>query len=160
MSGNRNAEAGVDDDMGLLRSLTPGAWLPGTERDRRNQLATLRWSILLAAGVVGSAWLFKAGLGLSQALKWTIAACMLALLIPWLLSYLRFVREADELVRKIQLEGLAVGFWAGFAFGVLYSVLMQAGLPRLDPAGALSVMVAVMALGYAFGRVLASKRYR
>lgn len=136
-----------------------GAWM-GTERDRRNRVATLRWSILLAAGVVGSAFMLREGFGNSAALKWAIAAIPIALLIPWLLSYLRFIREADELIRKIQLEGLAVGFWAGFAFGIVYTVLGAVGLPRLDAASGIAFMVAIMALGYAFGRVLASKRYR
>ena len=138
-------------------SLMTGAWL-GTERDRRNRFAILRWSILLAVSVVGSAFMLR--MGGSAALKWVIAAIPIGLLIPWLLSYLRFIREADELVRQIQLEGLAVGFCAGFAFGIIDSVLGHAGLPQLDAASSLSVMVAIMALGYAFGRVLASKRFR
>lgn len=33
-------------------------------------------------------------------------------------SYLRMVREADELLRQVQLEGLAVGFGAGLICGL------------------------------------------
>jgi hypothetical protein len=158
MSSNRDAEAGVDN-MGLLRCLILGAW-PGTGRDRRNQLAVLRWSILLAVGLLGSVFVLRQGYGAGAALKWAIAAVPIALVIPWLLSQLRFLREADELVRRIQLEGLAVGFWAAFAFGIVYTVLGRTGIPRLDPGSGLPLMVAVLGLGYAFGRVLASKRYR
>ncbi|HXS29045.1 MAG TPA: hypothetical protein VN730_15390 [Steroidobacteraceae bacterium] len=158
MSRNAGVEAGADE-VGLFKCLTLGAWL-GTTRDRRNQTAILCWSILLAVGLVGSVALLKAGPGVSDALKWAVTAVTIALMIPWLWSQLRFLREADELIRKIQLEALAVGFWAGLAFGVAYSVLAQAGLPHLDPASGTPLIVAVSALGYASGRVLASKRYR
>ena len=158
MSRNAGVEADADE-VGLFKCLILGAWL-GTERDRSNRIAILRWSTLLAVGLVGSVAVLKAAPGASDALKWAVAALTIALMIPWLWSQLRFLREADELIRKIQLEALAVGFWAGFAAGVAYSVLAQAGLPHLDPASGTPLIVAVSALGYAFGKVLASKRYR
>lgn len=142
-----------------MTSLILGSWL-GTERDRRNRIAVLRWSLLLAAAVVGSAWVLRAGLGISAALRGVTVALTIALVVPWLLSHLRFIREADELIRKIQFEALALGFWAAFTFGVLYIVLGHMGLPGLQPASGVPLMVAIMGLGYGVGRVLASKRYR
>lgn len=144
---------------GVLRCLLGGAWL-GTERDRRNRVAILRWAVVLAASLIASVLMLKAGLGEGSVLKWAIAAVPVAALVPWLLAHLRFLREADELVRKIQLEGVAVGFAAAFGFGLAYSALVYAGGPRLSPSGGVSIMIVVMALGYAFGGFLASKRYR
>ncbi len=135
-------------------------WWFGSERDRRNKVAHLRWAILLAASLVASTFMLRVGLGRDAVLKWAIVALPIALLVPWLLAYLRFLREADELVRKIQLEGVAVGFWVGMSFGIVYMVLEAARLPRLDPPGVVAIMLTVMALGYVVGRIRASKRYR
>jgi hypothetical protein len=153
MSSDRQAEMGAEG----FRPLT--GW-SGTERDRRNKLAHFRWGLLLAASLVASSLMLRAGLGGGGALKWVIAALPIALLAPWLSAYLRFLREADELLRKIQLEGIAVGFWTGMSFGIGYIVLEDAGLPRLQTSEAVAIMAALMGVGYAFGRFLASKRYR
>jgi hypothetical protein len=58
------------------------------------------------------------------------------------------------------MEGNAEGFWAGMSFGIGYIVLRHAGLLRLDSLMAVTIMFAVMVLGYVVGRVLATKRYR
>jgi MFS family permease len=150
-----NPRAGHDTD-GFMTFI----WSLGTQRDRRNKFAHIRWSIFLAASVLASALLLRAGLGSNVALKSAILALPIALLVPWLLAFSRFLREADELVRKIHMEGIAVGFLAGIAFGMGYVILQEAGLPQLHSSMAVAIVVAVMMLGYAVGRALASKRYR
>jgi hypothetical protein len=71
-----------------------------------------------------------------------------------------FLREADELVRRIHLEAIVVGFWTGTGFGIGYRLLEHAGLRALNPSMTIAIMVAVMLLGYAVGRFRAGKRYR
>jgi hypothetical protein len=68
---------------------------------------------------------------------------------------LRFLRQADELLQKIQLEGLAIGFAAGAFFALGYQLLEHLGAPELD----VSAPVTVMMFGWAFGQLLASRRY-
>jgi hypothetical protein len=104
--------------------------------------------------------MLRAGVGGTGGLKWVIAALPVALLVPTLLAYLRFLRQAEELARKIQMEGAAMGFWVGVASSVGYILLDRAGMPRPDPSIILAVMFCVMALGFGVGQVLASKRYR
>lgn len=157
MSSSRGAGTGAHEFGTLLSWLGSGGW---NERDRSNKVAHVRWSIVLAASLLASAFMLKAGVGGSAALKWAIAALPIPLLVPWLLAYLRFLREADELVRKIQMEGLAVGFWAGVVFGFGFIVLEAAGPPRLHLPAPVAIMLAVMMLGYAVGRILAGKRYQ
>ncbi len=153
MTGDRSEEGDVDEGGALL------GWL-GTERDRHNKVAHVRWSVALSVSLVASTFVLKAGLAGSAGLKWAIAALPIALWVPWLLAYMRFLREADELVRRIQLEGVAVGFWVGIGFGIGYPLLEHAGLPALDASMTIAVMLAAMLLGYAVGRFRASKRYQ
>ena len=129
-------------------------------RDRRNKLAHVRWSILLMASMIGVAWVLKSGFASTPALKAVIVAVPMALIVPWLLTYLRFMRETDEFVRKIHMEGIAIGFWTAFAVGLGYVVLEGAGLPPLHPSLAIAILLAIMSVGYALGRILASRRYR
>jgi uncharacterized protein YacL len=132
----------------------------GTPRDRRNKLASIGWSILLMASMVSAALLLKTGIASTPALRALIVAVPIVLIVPWLLANLRFLRETDELVRKVHMEGMAIGFWTAFAVGVGYVILEGAGLPRIRPSMAVAILVAVMSFGYAIGRALASKRYR
>lgn len=89
------------------------------------------------------------------------AAYALAL-VPTLLfltvvqAYVRFVREADELTRKIHLEGMAVGFGVGVVYLLGYPVFESLGAPDGDLSYALLPMVA----GYVLGIHRAQRRYR
>ncbi len=156
MTSSHCAEANAEEPGALMCWF--GAWL-GTERDRRNHLIYRCWSILFAVSLVASVWMLKAGFA-NGAARWAIAALPVALWLPWVLAYLRLLHEADELVRRIQLEAAMAGFLAGFSGGIGYTDLAAAGLLRLDAATAVPLMVAVIALGYAVGQARASKRYR
>jgi len=134
-------------------------WL-GTQRDRRNKIAQIRWSVAFSMSLVVSTVLLRAGVAGSAPLKWAIAVLPIALWVCWLSAYMRFLREADELVRRIHLEAIVVGFWTGTGFGIGYPLLEHAGLRALNPSMTIAIMVAVMLLGYAVGRFRAGKRYR
>ena len=98
----------------------------------------------------------KADLGLPSPLAWALAILPNALGIAALLAYVRFLRSADELVQKIQLQGLALGFGVGvlFASGVQLLERLGAAHPAIgDTAG-------VMLVGWAVGQLLAAWRYR
>ena len=141
-----------------LRATLMG-WL-GTQRDRRNKIAQIRWSVAFSVSLVASTVLLRAGVAGSAPLKWAIAVLPIALWVCWLSAYMRFLREADELVRRIHLEAIVVGFWTGTGFGIGYPLLEHAGLRALNPSMTIAIMVAVMLLGYAVGRFRAGKRYR
>ena len=66
----------------------------------------------------------------------------IALSFPGMLACLRFIREADEFMRKVQLDGIAIGFGAGFVFCLGYPMLEHVGAPHLP------IIVATVPLGF------------
>lgn len=70
-------------------------------------------------------------------------------------AYRRFLREADELVRHIHLQGLGYGLAASLIFSMGWRLLELAGAPRLD----ISDGVVVTALAWSLGQVLARRKY-
>jgi hypothetical protein len=94
--------------------------------------------------------------GFDDRFAWAVAAAPLVLSIPPLLAYLRFLRMTDELLRKIQLDGLALGFAAGLIVALGYPFLERAGAPELGSSG----IAMAMMICWAAGQVLGLARYR
>ncbi len=78
-----------------------------------------------------------------------LAGCMAV----W--TYGRFLRVADELHRKIQYEGMAMGFAAGIVFAFTYPLLERLGAPELGAMAPLPIMIAMWGIGVWTG----SRRY-
>ena len=128
----------------------------GSALDRRNQYWILLWGLVWGVGFLAAAWALRPDVGLDGRTAWAVAIAAVALSVPPLLAYLRFLRMTDELLRKIQLEGLALGFGAGAIFGLGYPLLEEAGAP--DAAD--STIVVVMMIAWALGQFLGLVRYR
>ena len=128
----------------------------GTETDRRNQYWFLFWGVVWAIAFVASSWALRGDLAFRGTAAWAIAIAPIVVGIIPVLAYLRFLREADELLRRIQLEGLAFGSAVGAIFAICYPLLERAGAPHLE----LSSLVIVMAFAWAVGRLLGIVRYR
>jgi hypothetical protein len=88
-------------------------------------------------------------------LPWLLVGLALGLAVQAIRSYLAFLREADELLRRIETEALALGFGAGAAFSLLYPLLEKLGAPQLDGHAAVMVMM----LSWAAGSWLGARRY-
>jgi hypothetical protein len=136
-------------------------WIPScggalTETDRRNSNRFALWTFAWAVAFIAATVALKHLPGLSRPAAWAIAAAPSLLGVIAILAYLRFLRQADELQRRIQLEGLAFGFGVGAVFAIGYQLFQLAGAPRLDLTdGAL-----VMFLSWTLGQFLAQRRYR
>ena len=128
----------------------------GTAADRRNQYVFLAWLLVWGFAFVAAGWVLRPDVGLDGRAAWAVAMAPLALSIPPLLAYLRFLRMTDELLRKIQLEGLALGFGAGTILGIGYPLLARVGAPELSS----SAIVLVMMIAWALGQLLGVLRYR
>jgi predicted membrane-bound spermidine synthase len=129
----------------------------GTESDRRNQYRFLLWTAAWAVSFLGATWLLRASdVGLDGWTVWTVAIAPNVLAVVAGATYVRFLREADELIRKIQLEALAIGFAAALFIGIGYTLLEHAGAPEVG-VGDLTV---VMMVAFALGQLIGLERYR
>jgi hypothetical protein len=131
----------------------PVTWC--TPRDQKNlrrvNLALLIWALVWIAATL----LLDRG-ALEGAAAWLVALAPSTIALILVRHYVRFLREADELLRLVNLEGLALGFGAGFVFMTTYRLFERAGAPDLDINDSLLVMVGFWALGM----WLAKRRYQ
>ena len=128
----------------------------GTEADRRNSRRFNIWCTAWALAIIGSTWIVETFEGLPRIAAVLIALAPNGFAIAALIAYMRFLRMTDELQRKIQIEGLAVGFGVGWIFAIGYLVLQSAGAPALS----VTAMILVMTAGWIVGNVLAIRYYR
>ena len=127
-----------------------------TPRDRRN-LMRVMWTLgAWAVCFAGGSQLIAKDLLPAGPLPWVVAALPSVLGVFVLVAYGRFLREADELHRTIQLQALALGFGAGWFAFTGYRIFERLGAPAADIAD----FTMVMALFYAIGAFLGWRRYR
>lgn len=128
----------------------------GTEIDRANNRRFTIWCVAWAVAIIGATWIVESNDGLPRAVAWLIALSPNVLALGALAAYLRFLRMADELQRRIQIEGLAVAFGIGWIFALGYIVLQSAGAPEMP----ITVMILVMTAGWIAGNIIAIRHYR
>ncbi len=89
-------------------------------------------------------------------MAWLLAVTCAAIGIGGLLAYRRYLIEADELARRIQLEGLAFGFGVGLLIALSYELFDLAGAPSMSAATVGTVLI----VSYIVGVIGATLRYR
>jgi hypothetical protein len=127
------------------------------ERDIKNANQIMLWAFAWAATLVIISICSKYA-WFSSALPITIAFVLhTGIGIGMILAYKRFLRELDEMERKIQLDALALSAGATVVAFSSYSILEKAGiLPDLNPA----YLIAFLALTYSAGLIIGRIRYR
>jgi len=127
----------------------------GRERNRQNQ-----WRILLLAFVWALSFVIVT---LEIEKEWLPFGATLAGVgvnavfgIATVLAYRRFLRETDELRRKIEVEALALAFGAGVVGGLTYWLLMVSGVL---PAYGFAYILALMILTHTAGVLIGLRRY-
>lgn len=124
-----------------------------TSEDGRNQLGIVVWSLIwvlsfLAAQVAIRAGWLEGDLQVAAAI-----GVVTGLGVLWILSYRRFFRGADELMRAIQLEALAWTVGIGFVAAFSYSLLEEAEMVTESPTTAIPVaMVATYIVAVIVGQ--------
>lgn len=131
----------------------------GSARDRTNQWRTMAWSLAWGATFLAVVYAIARGW---LPTGWPAAA---ATLVPTVLgaaaalAHLKFLREADELRRKIELEALATAFGAGIVGGLALWTLSLAW-PALDLADVdLALAASGMLVVYSAASWLGRRRY-
>ena len=113
----------------------------GTLQDKRNSRRFTLWCLAWAATYVGAHWALKAHLELVTPLVWLLVATPILVMVAAVFSYMHFLRNADELLQKIQLQGLATGFGAAVVFVTGYQLLEAAGASEMQTDHLLMVMM-------------------
>jgi hypothetical protein len=127
-----------------------------TKAEQRNIRSVWIWCFVFAAGFAGVTSALEAFPQLRGSFAWLLAMIPIALSIPGLLANVRFIREADEFMRKVQLNGIAIGFAAAFVFCLGYHALEQVGAPHLP----MVVAIVPLGLGWAIGSFIVAFRHR
>lgn len=132
----------------------------GTEADRRRQRRFTLLTLLWAVSFLVATWVFQSDLDLAPATAWVVAIVPIMLAGVALHSYMHFLRNADELIRKIQLEALGIAVAAALVWAIGYPLLEMAGAPVLERSWIWSTHIVVLSFAFAVGQIAGVKRYK
>lgn len=96
-----------------------------TPADRRNGRRIAATSLLWVAAFLGSLMVMTRYGDSSLAISSAALVVAAVAWIPVVRSYLRFLRETDELTRLVQMQAMAVAFAAGLLAGLLDRFVVQ-----------------------------------
>lgn len=125
-----------------------------TRRDSANYRIFTFW-ILAAAALFAAATIVISANLIPPVAGWIATGGTIILMIVALRAYVHFLREADELLRKIHLESLALAFGIGIVTMLGYRLCERLGAPKLD----INDPVLVMVLAWALGQWIGLRRY-
>lgn len=132
-----------------------------TSTDRRNGRILNVWLAIWMAVYLASTWLLKnhGEDSLPIAAGGLLATALFA--IPAYRAYLRFLREADEMTRMIQVKAMAIGFAAGVLASFLDQFLERVVAlgPRLGVLDFFNNPLMVMILAFTFASWTLQRRY-
>ncbi|MBK6768279.1 MAG: hypothetical protein IPG72_04495 [Ardenticatenales bacterium] len=123
--------------------------------DTRNMRRFSAWCMAWAVAFVAAIFAFERGAAPGSPVAWLLVAVPTLVGLQTIRAYLHFLREADELQRRIQFEALAFGFCVGVVCMMSYRLLERAGWPKLD----INDTFVVMMFGWAFGMIRGARRY-
>lgn len=132
----------------------PGCLSFQTAADKRRERRFVLWMLAAALAYVAAsaAPRFREGVAV---VPWLLLGLALGLAVQTLRSYLAYLRGADELLRRIQIEALALGFAAGVVFSIYYPLFEPLGAPHAGGRATGLVMMVV----WSFCVVIGPRRY-
>ena len=126
-----------------------------TASDRRNLNRANVWLAFWLVSFAASTFIIKSEVTSTGIVGWIVAAIPTVVGLGAMLAYGRYLRQADELQRRIQLQALAVGFGVAFFFGFGYRLLEKVGAPAAE----ISDVSVVMMFFYFVGLWIGRRRY-
>ena len=126
-----------------------------TERDRRNSRHANLWLFVWMASFVAGVFAIKNQWISPGLATWLAIAGSTAFGLIAVRKYMHFLREADELLRKIHLEALALGFGAGLVANFTMSLIERVREQPFD----MGDMLLVMVIFYVIGVFVGTRRY-
>lgn len=115
------------------------------------------WTLSLAAGLLFIVF-YKAGHNRPElsAFELPLAVLLLAPAAILIWAFIRSIRRADELQRKILLEALAIAFVVQFATAIVYAFLEGPDVHRRPPS---ILWASLLVISWSVGLAIASRRY-
>jgi len=132
------------------------AWT-ATDKDRRNQRLVVAWSLAWASTFLAATYGIEADRIGSDALALLATIGVAVVGLGTLLVFRRFLRDADELMRKIQLDALAIAVGVGLVAGFSLSLIERSEI--VDQSDVMTVVL-VMILSYIVSVVAGLGKYR
>src|SRR5688572_30573055 len=126
-----------------------------TLRDGRNYMRFMYWMMasLVVFGVASV--LIRREILRPGVIAWTLVFSAVVLMSAAVCAYMQFLRNADELLRKVHLEALAFAFGVGAVMMMGYRLAERLGAPSLDVNDPLLVMM----LTWLAGQWVGARRY-
>ena len=115
---------------------------------------TLAWMATLALARFGPGLLWDS----QPVIGWIAIAVNLIVGVGWVFDHARYLRELDDLQRKIMLEAMAVALGVGLVGGFAYAAANNVGLIAFDAN--IAFFSALMGVVYAVASVVGTLRYR
>ena len=132
-------------------------------RDKRNLLRFAGLFLLWAISHEAISFI-QTNVAMSMTLAWVIAFMPALPGVLAVVAYLKFLREADEMVRSIHLAGMAVGFGAGVFIWLGLQMPVPPGTPDKEMLFTLHLHKALvymaMVFGWVVGQSVATRRYK
>ena len=125
----------------------------GTRADRERNRRLTRWSIAWAITIIVAASIITA-FELASAVQIAVAMIPLAPAVMTVKAFLEYVRKSDELMQRVQLEGLSIAFGVSWMFFVSYVVALAAGAPQPP----VTAIVLLMTGSWLVGNTIAVRR--
>lgn len=126
-----------------------------TQRDRRNARRANYWLFGWMLSFVGIIFAIRSEVLPEGWLTWLAIAASTVLGFVAIMAFVRFLREADELLRKIQFEALALGFGAAMIANFTLSLVERVREQPFEIGDLFMVMV----IFYVIGVITGTRRY-
>ncbi len=125
-----------------------------TPRDARNYQSFSLWMMAAMLAFVAATLLID-GKFIPSAFGWVLTALTAVLMIAAVRAYTFFIQHADELLRKVHVDALALAFGAGVVAMMTYRLCERLGAPKLDINDSFFVMM----ITWVLGQYLGARRY-
>jgi hypothetical protein len=134
-----------------------------TGRDKNNLLRFAGLFLLWTVTHEGISFI-QTNVEMSTTLAWMLAVVPALPGVLAVLAYFKFLREADEMVRRIHLTGMAVGFGAGIFVWMGLQMPLPPGTSDKEMLFTLHLHKALiflaMIVGWVAGQSIATRRYK
>ncbi len=141
-------------------SLRDQSWGDMTPRDRRNErrciLILFVWLVAFAAAT----FLIRMDYIPTGPASWVVSGIPSLIALATALAFFRFLREADELQRAIQLQALALALWTGFVIWPAVQLLEKSGASFDFFISLADAPILGMDAAYIVGILLGRSRYQ